>query len=84
MVQLDDGDAVLIADETWDAKPSIDAVAAAQQYSGSLGGVGLCQVAVHLTFATGRGHTIIDRALYLTQDWAGDEQRRELTGVPRS
>ncbi|MFK0297529.1 IS701 family transposase, partial [Streptomyces sp. NPDC090442] len=79
---LDDGDGVLIADETGDAKSSTDAVAAAHQYSGSVGGVDLCQVAVHLTFATATGHSLIDRRLYFTKEWAGDEERRELTGVP--
>ncbi|MCY0924581.1 transposase, partial [Streptomyces sp. H27-G5] len=79
---LDDGDGVLIADETGDAKSSTDAVAAARQYSGSVGGVDLCQVAVHLTFATSAGHCLIDRRLYFTKEWAGDEERRELTGVP--
>ncbi|MEY9968539.1 SRSO17 transposase [Streptacidiphilus sp. MAP12-16] len=62
---LDDGDGVLIADETGDAKSSTDAVGAGNQYSGSLGGIGLCQVAVHLAFASTLGHTVIDRALYL-------------------
>ncbi|MGV9885364.1 IS701 family transposase, partial [Streptomyces sp. NPDC003379] len=79
---LDDGDGVLIADETGDAKSSTDAVAAARQYSGSTGGVDLCQVAVHLTFATSSGHCLIDRRLYFTKEWAADEERRELTGVP--
>ncbi|MFC5959743.1 IS701 family transposase [Streptomyces pratens] len=79
---LDDGDGILIADETGDAKSSTDAVAAARQHSGSVGGVELCQVAVHLTFATAAGHCLIDRRLYLTREWAGDEERRELTGVP--
>ncbi|MET8130272.1 transposase [Streptomyces sp. NPDC005231] len=82
VARLDDGEAVLIADETGDAKSSTDAVGAAHQYSGSIGGVGLCQVAVHLTLATTRGHTIIDRTLYLSKDWAADEERRELAGVP--
>jgi hypothetical protein len=81
VAQLDDGDAVLIADETGDAKSSADAAGAAPQYSGSLGGVGLCQVAVHLTFATSRGHAIIDRTLYLPEAWAAAEERRELAGV---
>ena len=53
---LDDGDAVLIVDETADEKPSADAVGAARQYSGTVGGIALCQVAVTLTYATGRGH----------------------------
>ncbi|MFF7191971.1 IS701 family transposase, partial [Streptomyces sp. NPDC008222] len=68
--------------ETGDAKSSTDAVAAARQYSGSVKGVDLCQVAVHLTFATSAGHCLIDRRLYFTREWAGDEERRELTGVP--
>ncbi|MCX4784267.1 IS701 family transposase [Streptomyces sp. NBC_01264] len=79
---LDDGDGILIADETGDAKSSTDAVAAARQYSGSVGGEALCQVAVHLTFATAAGHCLIDWRLYFTKEWAGDEERRELTGVP--
>ncbi|MFB7116269.1 transposase, partial [Streptomyces sp. NPDC056291] len=45
----------MIADETGDAKCSTGAVAAARQYSGSVGGVELCQVAVHLTFASSAG-----------------------------
>ena len=62
---LDDGDAVLIVDETADEKSSADCVGAARQYSGTAGGVALCQVAVTLTYATGRGHALIGRALYL-------------------
>lgn len=83
MTQLDDIEAVLIADKTRDAESSTDAVGAAPQYSGSLGGVGLCQVAVHLTYATTRGHALIDRTLYLPEAWTGDEERRELIRVPK-
>ncbi len=75
-------DAVFILDETGDAKSSTDCVGAARQYSGSLGGVALCQVTVNLTYVTARGHTIIDHRLYLPRDWASDEERRELAGVP--
>jgi SRSO17 transposase len=42
-VRLGDGDGILIIDETGDAKSS--AVGAARQYSGSTGGVALCQAA---------------------------------------
>jgi SRSO17 transposase len=75
---LDDGDGVLIVDETADEKSSADAVGAARQYSGTLGGVALCQVAVTLTYATGRGHALIGRALYLPEGCAADEEHREL------
>jgi SRSO17 transposase len=69
-------------DETADEKSSADAVGAARQYSGTVGGVALCQVAVTLTYATGRGHALIGRALYLPEARAADEEHRELAGVP--
>jgi len=80
---LDDGDAVLIVDETADEKSSADCAGAARQYSGTAGGVALCQVAVTLTYATGRGHALIGRELYLPGARAADEEHRELAGVPQ-
>jgi SRSO17 transposase len=79
---LDDGDGVLIVDETADEKSSTDAAGAARQYSGTVGGVALCQVAVTLTYATSRGHALIGRALYLPEARAADEEHRELAGIP--
>jgi DDE superfamily endonuclease len=39
-------------------------------------------VAVTVTYATGRGHALIGRALYLPEGCAADEEHRELAGVP--
>jgi SRSO17 transposase len=78
----DAGDVVLIVDETADEKSSDGCVGAARQYSGTVGGTALCQVAVTLTYAAPDGHAIIGRALYLPEAWAADEERRELAGVP--
>jgi hypothetical protein len=83
IAQLDGGDAVLVVDETADEKSSADAVGAARQYSGAAGGIALCEVAVTLTFATSRGHTLIGRALYLPEACAADEEHRELAGDAR-
>jgi DDE superfamily endonuclease len=69
-------------DETADEKSSADAAGAARQYSGTVGGIALCQVAVTLTYATSRGHALIGRALYLPEGCAADEEHRELAGVP--
>src|SRR5690242_21760101 len=80
---LDDGDGVLIVDETADEKSSADAAGAARQYSGTVGGIALCQVTVTLTYATGRGHTLIGRALYLPEGCAADEEHRERAGIPQ-
>ncbi|WP_285705171.1 IS701 family transposase [Microtetraspora sp. NBRC 16547] len=80
--QLGNHETVLVIDETGDEKSSPDAVGAAHQYSGALGGVGLCQIAVHLSYATTAGHTLIDRRLYLPEAWAADDERRDMAGVP--
>ena len=69
-------------DETADEKSSADAADAARQYSGTVGGIALCQVDVTLTYATGRGHALIGRALYLPGACARDEEHRELAGIP--
>ena len=62
--------------------PPRDCAGAARQYSGTVGGIAMCQVAVTLTCAAPAGHALIGRALYLPEDWAADEERRELAGVP--
>lgn len=58
---------MLIVDETGDEKSSADCVGAARRYSGTTGGIALCQVAVTLTYAAPDGHALIDRALYLPE-----------------
>ena len=75
-------DAIFIVDETSDVKSGTGCVGAARQYCGATGSVALCQVAVTLTYAAPAGHALTGRALYLPADWAADEERRELAGVP--
>lgn len=78
----DEDDVVLIVGETADEKSPADCAGAARQYSGTVGGIAMCQVAVTLTCASPAGHALIGRALYLPADWAGDQERRELAAVP--
>ena len=40
------------------------------------------QLGLFLTYASQRGWAFIDRALYLPEEWAGDEARRREAGVP--
>jgi SRSO17 transposase len=49
------GPVIFAVDETGDVKSSTDAAGAASQYCGALGGVGVCQVAVHLSLVTRPG-----------------------------
>ena len=78
----DEDDVVLIVNETADEKSSADCAGAARQYGGTVRGIAMCQVQVTVTCASPAGHALIGRALYLPADWAADEERRELAGVP--
>jgi SRSO17 transposase len=78
----DGGDAVLVVDETADEKSSDGCAGASRQYSGTVGGTAMCQVAVTLTYAAPAGHALVNRAPYLPGGWAADEERRERAGVP--
>jgi SRSO17 transposase len=77
---LDDRDGVLIVDETADEKSSTGA-AGPGQYSGTVGGIALCQVAVTLTYATSRGHALIGRACTCSKPALG--MRSTATWLPR-
>ncbi|KAA1052993.1 Mobile element protein [Azospirillum argentinense] len=70
-------DGVLIVDETGFLKKGEHSVGVARQYSGTAGRIDNCQVGVFLAYATERGHALIDRRLYLPEDWLDDEHRRE-------
>jgi SRSO17 transposase len=54
----------------------------ARQYSGTAGRVENCQVGVFLGYATPKGRALLDRALYLPKEWAGDAARRKAAGIP--
>ncbi len=82
--QLGDPEGVLIVDETGFLKKGIRSVGVARQYSGTAGRRENCQVAVFLAYAATRGSTLLDRALYLPEAWAGDTERRRQAGVPET
>jgi SRSO17 transposase len=74
--------AIGVLDETGFLKKGTHSVAVARQYSGTAGHVANCQVGVFLAYTSARGHTLLDRALYLPEEWVADTTRRTATGVP--
>lgn len=74
-------DGVLILDDTGFRKQGNHSCGTGRQYSGSMGKIGNCQVGVFLSYAApGKGHTLIDRRLYLKKEWftsGWDEMRKE-------
>jgi SRSO17 transposase len=63
---------VLVVDETGDVKKGSHTVGVQRLYTGTAGRIENAQVAVYLTYASDRGHALIDRALYLPESWAAD------------
>jgi SRSO17 transposase len=79
---LGDEAAVLILDESGFLKKGTGSVGVKRQYSGTAGRIENCQVAVFLGYASRHGRALIDRALYLPEEWAADDERRWKAGVP--
>lgn len=74
--------AVLAIDETGFIKQGKKSVGVKRQYTGTSGKIDNCQIGVFLSWQTARGHALIDRALYLPEEWAQDPERRRAAGVP--
>jgi SRSO17 transposase len=55
-----------------------------RQYSGTAGRTENCQVGTFLAYASGHGHALIDRELYLPQSWADDRDRCRAAGIPEA
>ncbi|MDB4932571.1 MAG: isftu1 [Myxococcaceae bacterium] len=62
---------------------STHSVGVQRPYSGTAGRIENCQVGVFLTYATPRGRTFLDRALYLPASWTEDPARCKAAGVPK-
>lgn len=75
--------ATINVDETGFPKKGTKSVGVKRQYSGTLGRIDNCQVGVMANYCSGGGHTLIDRRLFLPEEWADDGARREEAGVPR-
>ena len=73
--------AAWIVDDTGFPKKGTHSVAVARQYSGTLGKIGNCQVAVSLHYATDDAAMPLDFALYLPEEWLEPDRRRE-AGIP--
>lgn len=73
---------ILVVDETGDVKKGTHTAGTQRQYTGTAGRIENSQVAVYLTYSTSRGHTLIDRTLYLPKSWTTDPERCAEVGIP--
>jgi len=79
---LADEDGVWNSDETGFPKKGTKSVGVKRQYSGTLGRTDNCQIGVFANYCSVKGHTLVDRRLFLPEEWATDPKRREEAGVP--
>ena len=75
-------DAVLVVDETGFLKKGSHSAGVKRQYSGTAGRIENCQIGVFLTYTTCEGQALVDRELYLPNEWTSDDTRRQMAGIP--
>lgn len=79
---LGDAQAVLIVDETGFIKKGSRSAGVKRQYSGTAGRIENCQIGVFLAYASPKGQTFLDRALFVPEEWATDRARCRAAGIP--
>ncbi len=79
---LGDPQGILVVDETGFLKKGTKSAGVQPQYSGTAGRTANAQIGVFLTYASPRGHTFLDRALYLPASWTDDRARCRAAGIP--
>lgn len=77
-----DRSGVLIADDTGIPKHGKGSVGVQRQYSGTLGKIGNCQIAVSATLHTRESNWLLAMDLYLPEVWMNDPERRERVEIP--
>jgi SRSO17 transposase len=71
-----------VVDETGFIKKGQHSVGVKRQYSGTAGKIENSQVGTFLSYVSSRGQVLLDRRLYLPEEWCNDPQRRARAKVP--
>jgi hypothetical protein len=75
--------AVWAVDSSGFPKQGQQSVGVARQYCGARGKIANCQVGVFLAHVGPRGRALVDKRLFLPQEWTDDPPRCDAAGVPK-
>ena len=77
-------DGALVFDESGFVKKGQDSIGVARQYCGTIGKVDNCQVGVFAAYVSGNGYALVDKRLFITEDWFEDDyyDRRQKCKLP--
>jgi len=83
VVREDSGpNSIGIIDETSDVKQGDKTPGVQRQWCGTVGKTENCIVTVHLAYATGDFHCLVDGDLFLPESWSDDRERCRAAGIP--
>ena len=82
--KLADPQAVWVFDGSDFPKQGVKSVGVARQYCGALGKIANCQAGVFLAHVGPCGRALVDKRLYLPEEWTSDSGRCASTGVPEN
>ena len=80
--RLEHPQAVWVLDGSDFPKQGVKSAGVARQYCGALGKIANCQAGVFLAHVGPRGRALVDKRLYLPEEWTGDGERCATAGVP--
>ena len=80
--RLADPLAVWVLDGSDFPKQGVKSVGVARQYCGALGKIANCQAGMFLAHVGPRGRALVDKRLYLPQEWTSEADRCGAAGVP--
>ena len=80
--RLEDPQGVWVLDGSDFPKQGVKSVGVARQYCGALGKIASCQAGVFLAHVGPQGRALVDKRLYLPEEWTGDGDRCVAAGVP--
>lgn len=81
--ELGEADGIGIVDETGFIKKGDKSAGVERQYTGTAGKIENSQVGTFLGYASRRGHTLIDRRLFIPEKWIQDEPRSQAAKIPQ-